>query len=86
MGAPTIKKTGCGTINAIRKVWIDATSTKFAMVTPDDGVRSRLAIRIGPNTTADGGDYFFVGDKVKYTVLIDAAGQFQTAQNLVKFR
>jgi hypothetical protein len=84
MGAPTIKRTGNGTINAIRKVWIDATSTQFAMVLPDDGC-ARLAIRIGPNLTADGCDWFRVGDKVKYTVLTGPAGEFPRTQELVKF-
>ncbi|MCW8275034.1 hypothetical protein IMF27_04380 [Pseudomonas sp. PCH199] len=83
MGAPTIRTMGKGTINAIRKVWVDATSTKFAMVMPDDGC-SRLAVRIGANITADGEDYFFVGDKVRYTVIIGQAGEFPRAQDLVK--
>ena len=72
MEAPTIKKTGNGTINAIRKVWIDATSTPFALVLPDEGC-SRLAIRIGLNLTADGDDCFLVGDKVQVH-LADGAG------------
>jgi hypothetical protein len=84
MSAPTIKRTGKGTINAIRKVCIDATSTKFALVMPDDGC-CRLAIRIGPNLTTDGTDYFLVGDKVKYTVLTGPMGEFPRAQDLVKF-
>lgn len=84
MGAPTIKKSGKGTINAIRKVWVDATSTKFAIVMADDG-HSRLAVRIGLNITADGDDYFVVGDKVKYTVLMEPGGEFPRAQDLTKF-
>lgn len=83
MGAPITKTTGKGTINAIRKVWVDATSTQFAMVMPDDG-RSRLAIRIGLNLTAQGDEFFLVGDKVKYTLLIDPAGEYPRAQDLVK--
>jgi hypothetical protein len=47
MAEQTTKKNGIGTINAIREVRVEAASTKFAMVTPDDG-SSRLAIRIGP--------------------------------------
>jgi hypothetical protein len=85
MGDQITKRNGEGTINAIRTVWVDTTSTKFAMVTPDDGFRSRLAIRIGPNTTAGGDDYFLVGDKVKYTVLMGPAGECAGAQDLVKF-
>jgi hypothetical protein len=84
MEAPTIKRTGNGTINAIRKVWINATSTQFAMVLPDDGC-ARLAIRIGSNLTTDGREWFHVGDKVKYTVLAGSAGEFPRAQDLNKF-
>lgn len=84
MQAATIKRTGKGTINAIRKVWVDATSTQFAMVQPDEGC-SRLAIRIGPNVTADGSECFQVGDKVQYTLLTEQAGAFPRAQDLVKF-
>ena len=84
MGAPTIRKTGKGTINAIKKVWVDTTPTQFAMVIPEDG-RSRLAVRIGPNLTADGDDYFLVGDKVKFTLLIGPPGEFPRAQDLVRF-
>lgn len=83
MQAPTIKTIGSGTINAIRKVWVDATSIKFALVLPDDG-RCRLAVRIGLNTTADGNEHFRVGDRVKYTVSVDPAGVFARAQDLVK--
>ncbi|WP_077048382.1 hypothetical protein [Pseudomonas sp. KK4] len=84
MGAPTTgKKTGRGTINAIRKVWVDATSTKFAIVMADDG-HSRLAVRIGLNITADGDDYFLVGDKVRYTLVTGAAGEFPKVQELTK--
>jgi hypothetical protein len=69
----TTKKNGVGTINAIREVRVEATSTKFAMVTPDDG-SFRLAIRIGPNITPEGDVCFFVGDKVKYSLTTGAAG------------
>lgn len=68
-----IQKNGIGTISAIREVRVETTSTKFAMVTPDDG-SSRLAIRIGPNITPEGHVCFFVGDTVKYTMTIGAAG------------
>ncbi|VVP83819.1 hypothetical protein PS918_02573 [Pseudomonas fluorescens] len=78
MGAPTIRKAGQGTINAIRKVWVDATPTQFAMVMPDDGC-SRLAVRIG-----QGDHYFLVGDRVKYTLLMDQTGAIARAQDLVK--
>jgi hypothetical protein len=84
MQAATRTRTGNGTINAIRKVWIDATSTQFAMVLPDEG-GSRLAIRIGLNLTADGGDCFKVGDRVQYTLLTGPAGGLARAQDLVKF-
>lgn len=83
MAAPTIKKTGKGTIRAIRKVWVNATPTKYAMVIPDHGC-CRLAVRIGPNLTADGDDYFLVGDKVKYTLLTGSEGEFPRALDLVK--
>lgn len=83
MGAPTITRMGKGTINAIRIVWVDAMWTKFAMVVPDDGW-SRLAVRIGPNRTPEGQDHFLVGDKVKYTVVLDSLGAFPRAQDLVK--
>ena len=83
MGAPTITRTGKGTINAIRMVWVDAAWTKFAMVMPDDGC-SRLAVRVGPNLTAGGQDLFCVGDKVKYTLVLDYLGEFPKAQDLVK--
>jgi hypothetical protein len=84
MGAPTIKRTALGTIDVIRKVYVDALSTKFALVTPEDGC-ARLAIRIGLNLTADGEDYFSVGDKVRFTVLVDPTVDFPRAQDLVKF-
>lgn len=84
MGAPPIKRTGIGTINAIREVWIDARSTQFAMVLPDGG-RATMAIRIGPNLSTDGNEWFQVGDKVKYTVLTGSAGEFPRAQDLIKF-
>ncbi|WP_137806281.1 hypothetical protein [Pseudomonas sp. G(2018)] len=74
---------GKGTINAIRIVWVDTLWTKFAMVMPDDGC-SRLAVRIGPNLTPGGQDHFFVGDKVKYTLVLDSSGEFPRAQDLVK--
>ncbi|EJN18528.1 hypothetical protein PMI35_06106 [Pseudomonas sp. GM78] len=84
MQGPTIKRTGIGTINAIRKVWVDATSIQFAMVLPDEGC-SRLAIRIGLNLMADGSDYFHVGDKVQYTLLKGPVGAVTRAQDLVRF-
>ncbi|HEF4759418.1 TPA: hypothetical protein SAN82_001836 [Pseudomonas putida] len=76
-------RTGKGTINAIRLVWVDAMWTKFAMVMPEGG-RSRLAVRIGPNLTGGGQDLFRVGDKVKYTLVLDSLGEFPRAQDLVK--
>ncbi|MGJ7515876.1 hypothetical protein ACSFE6_16310 [Pseudomonas baetica] len=82
MKEPTTR-TGKGTINAIRLVWIDAMWTKFAMVMPDDGC-SRLAVRIGPNLSVGGQDMFLVGDKVKYTLVLDSLGEFPRAQDLVK--
>ncbi|WP_433735346.1 hypothetical protein [Pseudomonas putida] len=82
MGAP-IARMGKGTINAIRIVWVDASWTKFAMVLPDDGL-SRLAVKIGANLTAGGEDFFFVGDEVKYTLVLDSSGEFPRAQDLVK--
>ena len=86
MGAPITRTIGQGTINAIRDVRVDTISTTFALVLPDDGYCSRLAIRIGLNITADGDDYFLVGDKVKYTLMTGAAGEFPRAQDLVKVR
>ncbi|VVO78544.1 hypothetical protein [Pseudomonas fluorescens] len=83
MGTPTIKTTGNGTISAIRNVWIDSTSTRFAMVLPNDGC-SRLAVRIGTNLTADGHDCFQVGDKVKFTLMTGPAGECPRVQDLVK--
>ncbi|KAB0488489.1 hypothetical protein SAMN04490202_5657 [Pseudomonas reinekei] len=83
MGTPTIKTTGEGTISAIRNVWIDSTWTRFAMVLPDEG-SSKVAVRIGPNLTADGEDSFRVGDKVRFTVLTEPAGEFPRVQDLVK--
>ncbi|MBH8612538.1 hypothetical protein [Pseudomonas mohnii] len=83
MGTPTIKTKGNGTINAIMRVWVDSTPTRFAMVLADDG-HSRLAVRISPHLTADGRDCFQVGDKVKYTVLTGPAGEFPRVQDLAK--
>ncbi|MGH8384322.1 MAG: hypothetical protein ACRESJ_02355 [Pseudomonas sp.] len=83
MDAPTIKTIGKGTINAIRNVWVDAMSTKFAMVMPDDGY-CRVAIRIGRNRTAEGRDCFQIGDKVRYTVLVAQGDEYPRAINLVK--
>ncbi|AWY39348.1 hypothetical protein DKY63_05280 [Pseudomonas putida] len=82
MGTPNTRM-GKGTINAIRKVWVDAMWTNFAMVMPEDGC-SRLAVRIGPNLTPGGQDHFFVGDKVKYTLILDSSGEFPRALDLVK--
>ncbi|MVV47387.1 hypothetical protein EJA72_03830 [Pseudomonas sp. PB120] len=79
----SLRKNGIGTINAIRVVRVETTSTTFAMVTPDDG-SSRLAIRIGPNITPTGDVCFFVGDKVAYTVVVSVPGAFPVA--LVKTR
>lgn len=84
MGEPITRTMGQGTINAIREVRVDTTSTTFALVLPDDGFGSRLAIRIGPRVTADGEGCFLVGDKVRYTLLKGAAGAFPKAQDLVK--
>ena len=83
MGALIIKRNAEGTISAIRSVRVDDTPTKFAMVLPDDGC-PRLAVRIGLNITAEGRDHFFVGDKVRYTVLMDTAGEFPRALDLEK--
>jgi len=83
MGAPTIKTSGKGTINAIKKVRVDALSTTFAIVMADDG-HSRLAVRIGRHLTEDGDDCFLVGDRVSYTVVMGAAGEFSRVQDLTK--
>ncbi|MGE8065821.1 hypothetical protein [Pseudomonas sp. NPDC089569] len=83
MAASITRRSGKGTINAIRKVWIDATSIQFALVIPD-GSRSRLAIRIGLNLAADGEDRFQVGDRVTYTLLMGAAGEYPRVQDLMK--
>jgi hypothetical protein len=85
MGTPTIKRNEQGTIQSIRDVRVTATSTKFAMVTPDGG-SCKLAIRIGLNITAEGDAFFLVGDKVKYTVMTGSPGEPPRAQDLVKFR
>jgi len=84
MGAPRIKTTGLGTINAIHQVRVDAVSNLFALVIPDDGSRSRLAIRVWPTMTAGGHDGLAVGDKVSYTLFADLAGEWPRAQDLVK--
>ncbi|MCU1761861.1 hypothetical protein NTD84_19335 [Pseudomonas sp. 14P_8.1_Bac3] len=83
MGAVIIKTNAVGTIGAIRSVRIDEATTRFAMVIPEDGW-PLLAVRIGLNITAEGDDYFFVGDKVRYTVLMDPAGEFPRALDLEK--
>jgi len=83
MDAPLTKTTGLGTIDAIRPVRVEATSTLYAMVIPDDGGGSRLAIRIGPKTMAKGSEAFVVGDKVRFTLL---AGEFPKARDLVKLQ
>ena len=86
MAEPITRTMGRGTINAIRDVRVDTLSTTFALVLPDDGFGSRLAIRIGPNITADGEECFLVGDKVKYTLLKGPGEAFPKAQDLVKLR
>lgn len=83
MAAATTRKSSKGTINSIRKVWVDATSTKFAIVLADGG-QSRLAVRIGMNLTKDGDDYFLVGDRVNFTVIMGATGEFPRAEGLTK--
>ncbi|WP_085727048.1 hypothetical protein [Pseudomonas sp. R37(2017)] len=83
MSAPTIKTSGQGTISAIRDVRIENLSTKFAMVMPDGGF-STVAIRIGPNVTAEGHACFLVGDAVKYTMSKGATGEPQQAHGLEK--
>ncbi len=81
MSAPTIRISGRGTISAIRDVKVESVSTKFAMVLPDGGY-SRLAIRIGPNITAEGRACFLVGDAVKYTMTKRADGELLSAHDL----
>ena len=83
MSAPTIKASGQGTISAIRDVRIESLSTKFAMVMPDGGFNT-VAIRIGPNMTAEGNACFLVGDAVKYTMTKGAIGEPQQAHGLEK--
>ena len=84
MGARTEKRHAEGTISAIRHVRVDDMPTKFAMVMPNDGY-PRMAVRIGLNITAEGDDYFLVGDRVRYTVLMDEAGAYPRVQDLQKF-
>ncbi|MEZ1314710.1 hypothetical protein QIW53_01700 [Pseudomonas fluorescens] len=84
MAAQIVKRHAEGTIRAIRHVRVDDMPTKFAMVMPNDGYPT-MAVRIGLNITAEGDDYFLVGDRVRYTVLMDGAGAFPKAQDLQKF-
>jgi hypothetical protein len=83
MSAPTIKTSGQGTISAIRDVKVESLSTKFAMVRPDGGF-STVAIRIGPNLTAEGNACFLVGDAVKYTMAKGTSGEPPKAFGLEK--
>ena len=85
MGALIIKRHAEGTISAIRHVRVDDMSTQFAIVMSRDGY-PRMAVRIGHIITAQGEDYFLVGDRVSYTVLMeDGAGEFPRALDLRKF-
>jgi hypothetical protein len=84
MSARIVKRHAEGTISAIRHVRVDDMPTKFAMVMPSDGY-PKMAVRIGLNITAEGDDYFLVGDRVRYTVLMDGSGAFPTALDLQKF-
>jgi hypothetical protein len=86
MGVAQIKTTGRGTINAIRQVRVDTVSTLYALVIPDDGCRTRLAIRVWPTIAAGGSDGFVVGDKVSYTLLGGQAGDSLRAQDLAKLQ
>jgi len=83
MGAPLIKTCGQGTISAIRDVKVENLSTKFAMVMPDGGCCT-LAIRIGPNMTAEGNACFLVGDAVRYTMTSGGDGVPPRVQDLEK--
>lgn len=83
MSAPTTKTSGRGTISAIRDVKVESLLTKFAMVMPDGGF-STVAIRIGPNMTAEGSACFLVGDAVKYTMTKGATGEPLKAYGLEK--
>ncbi|MGH8346799.1 MAG: hypothetical protein ACRES5_09575 [Pseudomonas sp.] len=83
MSAPTIKISGQGTISAIRDVKVESLATKFAMVMPEGGF-STVAIRIGPNMTAEGNACFLVGDAVKYTMTKGATGEPPKAYDLEK--
>ncbi|PNB73053.1 hypothetical protein C1X64_16995 [Pseudomonas sp. GW456-E7] len=83
MGAPIIKTCGQGTISAIRDVKVENLSTKFAMVMPDGGCCT-LAIRIGPNMTAEGNACFLVGDAVRYTMTSAGDGVPPRVQDLEK--
>lgn len=83
MSATIIKTNGLGRINAIRDVKVDSVSTKFAMVMPEGG-RCTMAIRIGPNLTAEGNACFFVGDAVRYTMTQGVDGKPARVQDLVK--
>jgi hypothetical protein len=83
MSAPTIKTSGHGTISAIRDVKVESLSTKFAMVMPDGGCCT-LAIRIGPNITAEGNACFLVGDAVRYMMTKGVDGKPLRVQDLEK--
>jgi hypothetical protein len=83
MSAPTIKTSVQGTISAIRDVKVESLSTKFAMVMPDGGCCA-VAVRIGPNITAEGNACFLVGDAVKYTMTKGADGVPPRVQDLEK--
>lgn len=84
MGALIVKQHAEGTISAIRHVRVDDIPTQFAMVTSGEGY-PKMAVRIGHNITAEGNDHFVVGDRVRYTVLMDGAGEFPRALDLQKF-
>jgi hypothetical protein len=81
MSAPIIITSGQGTISAIRDVKVESVSTKFAMVIPEGG-RCPLAIRIGPNMTAEGNACFLVGDAVRYTMTQGVDGRPPRLQDL----
>lgn len=83
MSAPITKTSGQGTISAIRDVKVESVSTTFAMVMPEGG-RCTLAIRIGPNKTAEGSACFMVGDAVRYTLTQGLDGTSLKVQDLVK--
>lgn len=82
MGASITIRNATGTITSIHQVMVADTAIRFALVTSEDRW-SRWAIRLA---ALHDDACFQVGDEVRYTVIIETAGDPARAQGLMKIK